>query len=195
MLYTWYIRSQLHQRRSTYLPTIMAPILYHDNDYANTNEKCIGHASGVPPVRRGSSVRRAFGWMVAAAVVAQTMHVVYPRVLSMVTQTVALGSPAADALSSLTSTTSAALTNPTVDQICPQQGAISPQHDAGARVLKALGKDYKTDAFRARAIDWHSGAVRIDTTVYDNMKSVGEDDRWKVFTPFHEYLVKAFPKV
>ena len=30
------------------------------------------------------------------------------------------------------------------------------------------------------------------TESYDSMKPVGEDPRWEVFGPFHEYLLSAF---
>ena len=33
------------------------------------------------------------------------------------------------------------------------------------------------------------------TESYDNMGSVGEDPRWQVFGPFHDYLLGAFPLV
>ena len=33
------------------------------------------------------------------------------------------------------------------------------------------------------------------TQSYDKMGPVGQDPRWEVFAPFHEYLAKAFPLV
>ncbi len=33
------------------------------------------------------------------------------------------------------------------------------------------------------------------TPSFDKMGPVGEDPRWEVFGPFHDYLLKAFPLV
>ncbi|WWC91785.1 uncharacterized protein L201_006732 [Kwoniella dendrophila CBS 6074] len=38
-------------------------------------------------------------------------------------------------------------------------------------------------------------AVRIPTQMYDEMGSVDEDPRWKIFAEFHDFLERTFPKV
>jgi len=40
-----------------------------------------------------------------------------------------------------------------------------------------------------------AGAVRVPTQSYDDMGPIGEDPRWEAFAPFHEYLLKVFPRI
>lgn len=46
-----------------------------------------------------------------------------------------------------------------------------------------------------RIIEWHQGAIRIPTQVWDEMGAPGEDTRWEVFSKFHEYLESSYPLV
>ncbi|KAG6810886.1 hypothetical protein H0H92_009916 [Tricholoma furcatifolium] len=59
----------------------------------------------------------------------------------------------------------------------------------------SLNSAYSTDAFKARAIEWIAGAVKVPTESYDDLGAVGEDSRWEVLGPFHDYLLHAFPLV
>ncbi|KAI0352310.1 carboxypeptidase S [Trametes cingulata] len=76
---------------------------------------------------------------------------------------------------------------------CPQATAVVPEKNAG--LWKDLGETIASDKFKARAVEWLGGAVRVPTQSYDKMGPVGEDPRWKVFGPFHDYLLKSFPLV
>lgn len=49
----------------------------------------------------------------------------------------------------------------------------------------------KSPAFQNASIQRLSGAVQIDTQSFDDLGKVGEDKRWEVFFPFHEYLEKV----
>ena len=51
----------------------------------------------------------------------------------------------------------------------------------------------KSPAFQNSSIQRLSGAVQIDTQSFDDLGKVGEDKRWEVFFPFHEYLEKVRP--
>lgn len=50
-------------------------------------------------------------------------------------------------------------------------------------------------AFQNTSIERLAGAVQIDTQSFDDLGEVGEDKRWEVFFPFHDYLEKTFPLV
>ncbi|KAH9970444.1 hypothetical protein BJV74DRAFT_879845 [Russula compacta] len=76
-------------------------------------------------------------------------------------------------------------------ELCPQSDALYP--DSHAELWKSLGHNLKGDAFTTRAVEWLGGAVRIPTETYDDMGLVGEDERWEVFEPLHDYLVRSFP--
>ena len=100
-----------------------------------------------------------------------------------------------------------------VAKLCPQSDALYPE--SHAQLWDSLGRDFDEQAFTTRAVEWLGGAVRIpyvsvdmfcraafllrlswpeySTESYDTMGPVGEDDRWKVFRPFHDYLVQSFP--
>ncbi|KAF9646522.1 carboxypeptidase S, partial [Thelephora ganbajun] len=77
---------------------------------------------------------------------------------------------------------------------CPQAKPITPtEHSA---IWESLLEKSTTDGeYRARAIEWLSGAVRVRTESYDHMEPVGVDPRWDAFGPFHDYLLQAFPLV
>ncbi|KAL0564031.1 hypothetical protein V5O48_018026 [Marasmius crinis-equi] len=79
------------------------------------------------------------------------------------------------------------------EQLCPQADVLTPE--TNQVVWEALGKNFGTEKFRLRAIDWLAGAVRVPTESYDNMDPVGVDPRWEAFGKFHEYLESAFPLV
>jgi Gly-Xaa carboxypeptidase len=100
-----------------------------------------------------------------------------------------------------------------VAKLCPQSDALYPE--SHAQLWDSLGRVFDEDAFITRAVEWLGGAVRIpyvssdafyyaafllrlpwsehSTESYDTMGPVGEDERWKVFRPFHDYLVHSFP--
>ncbi|KAI9440737.1 carboxypeptidase S [Lactarius indigo] len=75
--------------------------------------------------------------------------------------------------------------------ICPQANALYP--DRHGRLWKSLGKEFDQNAFTLRAVEWLGGAVRVPTESYDNMGPIGVDERWEVFGPFHDYLLRSFP--
>ncbi|KAH8116276.1 carboxypeptidase S [Phellopilus nigrolimitatus] len=79
------------------------------------------------------------------------------------------------------------------EALCPQVEQLLPERN---KVLwDAVGERFGTDAFKEKAIDWLSGAVRVPTESYDKMEPVGVDPRWTKFQAFHDYLLKAFPLV
>jgi hypothetical protein len=155
----------------------MAPIPV---DYYYAGAEKAGAPLGTPvtePRPARSTVRRLLKWAVLAAVLAQGLLFLHPGAASSV----------AGALQHVCGHDHAS----TAAQLCPQEDALEPRAD----VYSAFGKDLGSDAFRARAVEWHSGAVRIPTESYDKMAPVGEDPRWEAFGPFHDYLEKAFPLV
>ncbi|KAL7411552.1 carboxypeptidase S [Mrakia frigida] len=77
------------------------------------------------------------------------------------------------------------------DGTCYQPPKLTPKNE----LFETLDQTWKSDEFRGKAISWLSGAVKVDTSVGDAWGNVGEDERWKIFGPFHEYLEKAFPLV
>ncbi|KAF7370752.1 Gly-X carboxypeptidase [Mycena sanguinolenta] len=76
---------------------------------------------------------------------------------------------------------------------CPQVDALVPQR--GADVLANISDLLATPDFKTKAVNWLAGAVQVPTEVFDAMPAVGEDPRWDVFAPFHDYLFDAFPLV
>ncbi|KAI0731172.1 carboxypeptidase S [Earliella scabrosa] len=79
------------------------------------------------------------------------------------------------------------------EEQCPQVSPIVPQKNAA--LWNSLGGTFGSDAFKARAVEWLGGAVRVPTQSFDKMLPVGEDPRWEAFGPFHDYLLKAFPLI
>jgi len=102
---------------------------------------------------------------------------------------------------------------PKSSDICPQADVLVPQKNA--ELWNKLGGTIGTEGFKARAVDWLSGAVKLPwvsyfsalpqrnltierngrTESYDNMDPVGVDPRWEAFGPFHDYLLGAYPLV
>ncbi|KAJ7116598.1 hypothetical protein C8R44DRAFT_926893 [Mycena epipterygia] len=74
---------------------------------------------------------------------------------------------------------------------CPQVPPLLPR--INARAWQQTHARTAAPAFKARAIDWLAGAIRIPTESYDNMQPVGTDPRWAAFGPLHMYLARAFP--
>ena len=107
-----------------------------------------------------------------------------------------------------TGTPTFAVSKPSATALCPQSKPIVPiKHSA---IWEGLVKESTTDEYKTRAIEWLSGAVRVQyvssvldvesnsnyafrTESHDNMGPVGVDPRWEVFGPFHDYLLKTFP--
>ncbi|KAK7686368.1 hypothetical protein QCA50_010592 [Cerrena zonata] len=81
----------------------------------------------------------------------------------------------------------------TAINICPQPSPLIPTKHAD--LWNSLNNKYGTEAFISHAIDWLGGAIQIPTESFDDMGPIGEDPRWDVFSPFHDYLLKAFPRV
>lgn len=54
---------------------------------------------------------------------------------------------------------------------------------------------FSTPEYRQHSVKVWSGAVQIDTQVFDDNGPVGEDPRWDVFYTFEKYLKETFPLV
>jgi Gly-Xaa carboxypeptidase len=83
----------------------------------------------------------------------------------------------------------------TLLDLCPQadlEGLNSTKH---AKFHVDLSHIVDSDAYRQRAIDWLSGAVKVPTESYDQMDPVGVDPRWETFKPFQNYLLQVYPLV
>ncbi|KAJ7767417.1 hypothetical protein DFH07DRAFT_1011128 [Mycena maculata] len=76
---------------------------------------------------------------------------------------------------------------------CPQVEALTPER--GAELLGNISHLIGTADFKTKAIDWLAGAVQVPTEVFDAMPPVGQDPRWEVFAPFHDYLLNSFPLI
>ncbi|KAJ6493697.1 hypothetical protein C8R47DRAFT_1119429 [Mycena vitilis] len=76
---------------------------------------------------------------------------------------------------------------------CPQVKPLAPER--GAELLSNVSDLLATADFKTKAINWLAGAVQVPTEVFDAMPPVGQDPRWEVFAPFHDYLETAFPLV
>lgn len=74
--------------------------------------------------------------------------------------------------------------------LCPQVDELVPEKNGV--IWESLQHTYGTEAFKARAIDWLGGAVRIPTETFDNMGDVTEPV-WEKFFPLHDYLKDSFP--
>ncbi|KAI6041919.1 hypothetical protein EDC04DRAFT_1140559 [Pisolithus marmoratus] len=84
-------------------------------------------------------------------------------------------------------------TNHTFTNVCPQVPELIPKRNFDT--WESLGATYDTEAFKSKAVDWLSKAVRIPTESYDYYGPVGTDPRWEKFHAFHAYLQQAFPLV
>ncbi|KAJ6621352.1 hypothetical protein B0H10DRAFT_2163162 [Mycena sp. CBHHK59/15] len=82
---------------------------------------------------------------------------------------------------------------PSAAPSCPQVDVLVPERDA--HLWGSIGDLIATSEFKTRAIDWLAGAVQVPTEVFDAMPPVGQDPRWEVFGPFHDYLLNAFSLV
>ncbi|KAK5109771.1 hypothetical protein LTR62_006503 [Meristemomyces frigidus] len=76
---------------------------------------------------------------------------------------------------------------------CKQPDALFPATDNQA--LELMWEHLSTESFRNASIVRHSGAVKIDTSSFDDMGPVGEDKRWDVLYAFHDYLASTFPRM
>lgn len=74
--------------------------------------------------------------------------------------------------------------------LCPQVDEIVPEKNG--MIWESLQQAYSTEEFKARAIDWLGGAVRIPTETFDDMGDVTEPV-WEKFLPLHDYLKDSFP--
>jgi Gly-Xaa carboxypeptidase len=74
--------------------------------------------------------------------------------------------------------------------LCPQVDELVPEKNGV--VWESLQQAYSTEEFKARAIDWLGGAVRIPTETFDDMGDVTESV-WEKFLPLHDYLKDSFP--
>ncbi|KAG1760147.1 hypothetical protein EDD22DRAFT_955247 [Suillus occidentalis] len=74
--------------------------------------------------------------------------------------------------------------------LCPQVDEIVPEKNGV--IWESLQQAYSTQEFKARAIDWLGGAVRIPTETFDDMGDVTEPV-WEKFLPLHDYLKDSFP--
>ncbi|TKA70932.1 hypothetical protein B0A55_06124 [Friedmanniomyces simplex] len=61
--------------------------------------------------------------------------------------------------------------------------------------LQRMWQYVGTEAFKNASIVRHSGAVKIDTSSFDDMGPVGEDKRWDTRFAFHDYLAATFPRM
>ncbi|KAF7370753.1 Gly-X carboxypeptidase [Mycena sanguinolenta] len=75
--------------------------------------------------------------------------------------------------------------------LCPQVDTLVPQR--GADVLANISDLLATPDFKTKAVNWLAGAVQIPSST--GCPRWGEDKRWEVFAPFHDYLSDAFPLV
>lgn len=76
---------------------------------------------------------------------------------------------------------------------CHQVPALWPSKE-NDKVQEAF--DYLfTPTFENASIIRLSGAVQVKTESFDDLGQVGEDKRWDVFYPCHEYLEATFPKI
>jgi Gly-Xaa carboxypeptidase len=78
---------------------------------------------------------------------------------------------------------------------CPQYSPTKAHSETRANFEKDLEATISTSNFFDASVKRLQGAVRIPTESYDDMKPVGEDQRWDIFVEFHEYLEKTFPLV
>lgn len=74
--------------------------------------------------------------------------------------------------------------------LCPQADELVPEKNGV--IWESLQHTYSTEVFKARAIDWLGGAVRIPTETFDDMGDVTEPV-WEKFLPLHDYLKDSFP--
>lgn len=75
---------------------------------------------------------------------------------------------------------------------CAQENPMAPPADDD---LDEKLASFDTPAYRNFTVSRFSKAIQIPTENYDDMKLVGEEPRFEIFTEFHDYLAEAFPKM
>ncbi|CAK7893929.1 carboxypeptidase S [[Candida] anglica] len=78
--------------------------------------------------------------------------------------------------------------------VCPLSEPLAPAsfYKDNTTVLRILNDE----KFRLKSVQKLSGAVQIDTTIFDNQPDVSEDPKvWEKFADFHLYLQTTFPTV
>ncbi|KAG5655690.1 hypothetical protein KAF25_009189 [Fusarium avenaceum] len=75
--------------------------------------------------------------------------------------------------------------------LCPQ----APTHDIQSQDQLTIDmlKNLSSEGYREKSIQRLAGAIQIQTVAYDDMGSVDQDPRWKVFDDFAAYLRSEFP--
>lgn len=73
---------------------------------------------------------------------------------------------------------------------CPIAKKLYPRDD-----FISSEEHFKSDEFRNYSLNVFSNSLKIATESFDDLGSIEEDDRWKIFGEFHEYLHESFPKV
>ncbi|EKM81840.1 hypothetical protein AGABI1DRAFT_36060 [Agaricus bisporus var. burnettii JB137-S8] len=81
----------------------------------------------------------------------------------------------------------------TFDGTCGQVDVLFPQRHS--QLWANLTATFGSRDYQSKTITWLSEAIQVPTESWDAMGPVGEDPRWEVLAPFHEYLEKAFPLV
>ncbi|KAK3675851.1 hypothetical protein LTR78_004492 [Recurvomyces mirabilis] len=76
---------------------------------------------------------------------------------------------------------------------CHQPAPLFPATDNDA--LNLMWEHVASESFRNASIVRHSGAIKIDTSSYDDLGPIGEDKRWEAIKPFHDYLADTFPRI
>ncbi|KAK4466217.1 hypothetical protein QBC42DRAFT_90676 [Cladorrhinum samala] len=75
---------------------------------------------------------------------------------------------------------------------CQQPDPLFP---AKNEELDKAFEHISSTAFLNATVERLSGAVKVRTESFDDLGEVGEDPRWDVFPPFHDYLEKTFPLI
>jgi Gly-Xaa carboxypeptidase len=75
---------------------------------------------------------------------------------------------------------------------CQQVPALFPPQDDK---LQQAFEYLSTPEFINASITRLSGAVQIPTQSFDDLGAIGEDKRWEVFGPLHEYFEATFPRI
>lgn len=77
---------------------------------------------------------------------------------------------------------------------CPQYPALVST-SGNKKLAKEVLDEISSQGFFDESLKRMQGAVQIPTESFDDMRKVGEDDRWDIFKDFHVYLEKTFPLV
>lgn len=76
---------------------------------------------------------------------------------------------------------------------CPQVAPLLPK--LHTPILDEMDKGLMTEAFKNASIARLSSSVQIPTESFDDMGSLDDDKRWKIFFDFAEYIRSTFPLV